>query len=126
LAEVVDGQGSLLAEVWGAIGRLRVHMALHAGEAIPDARGDDRTAPLNRLSRLLATGYGSQILLPQTVQQRCQAALPPGADLRDLGEHQLCDLLTGERVFQLLPPNLPSRFPPVGTVEAYRPPSLSN
>ena len=31
-------------------------MALHAGEAIPDARGDYLAAPLNRLARLLATG----------------------------------------------------------------------
>ena len=123
---MVDSRRSLLAEDWSAIGLLRVHMTLHAGKAIPDARGDYRTAPLNRLSRLLTTGYDSQILLPQTIQQLCQAALPPGADLRDLGEHQLCDLLTAERVFQLLPPNLPSRFPPLGTLEAYRATSLSN
>ena len=34
-------------------GPLRVRMALHAGEAAPDARGDYLAAPLNRLSRLL-------------------------------------------------------------------------
>ena len=57
-------------------GPLRVRMALHAGEAIPDARGDYLAAPLNRLSRLLSTGHGGQILLSQTVQQLTRGALP--------------------------------------------------
>ena len=66
-------------------GPLRVRMALHAGEAIPDAHGDYLAAPLNRLARLLATGYGGQILLSQTVQQLTRGALPAGSELRDLG-----------------------------------------
>jgi hypothetical protein len=40
-----------------------VLVALHAGEAITDARSDYRSAPLNRLSRLLSTGHSGQILL---------------------------------------------------------------
>jgi class 3 adenylate cyclase len=46
----VDGQHALLAEDWGDIGPLKVRMAVHAGEALPDARGDYLAAPLNRLS----------------------------------------------------------------------------
>ena len=38
-----------------AAGPLRVRMALHAGEAVPDAHGDYLAAPLNRLSRLLVS-----------------------------------------------------------------------
>ena len=81
------------------------------GRPTPDARGDYLAAPLNRLSRLLATGHGGQILLSQTVQQLTRGALPAGAELRDLGEHRLRDLLEPERVFQLLHPDLPGRLP---------------
>ena len=55
------------------------------GEATPDAHGDYLAAPLNRLARLLSTGYGGQILLAQTVQQLTRGALPAGTELRDLG-----------------------------------------
>ncbi|MCD6058136.1 MAG: adenylate/guanylate cyclase, partial [Thermomicrobiales bacterium] len=40
LSAAVDAQRALLAEDWGAVDGLRVRMALHAGEATPDARGD--------------------------------------------------------------------------------------
>ena len=69
VAAALDAQRALLAEDWRSVGGLRVRMALHAGEAHPDERGDYLAAPLNRLSRLLATGHGGQILLTQTVQQ---------------------------------------------------------
>jgi class 3 adenylate cyclase len=62
-AAAVDGQHALLGEDWGEIGELRVLVALHAGEAITDARSDNLSAPLNRLSRLLSTGHSGQILL---------------------------------------------------------------
>src|SRR5215207_1848762 len=69
VAAALAAQRALLAEDWGEIGVLRVRMAVHAGEAAPDAGGDYLAAPLNRLSRLLATAHGGQILLTQTVQQ---------------------------------------------------------
>ena len=116
----VDAQRALLAEDWGEIGPLRVRMALHAGEAEPDARGDYLAAPLNRLSRLLSAGHGGQILLSQTVQQLTRGALPAGTELLDLGEHRLRDLLEPERVYQLLHPDLPADFPPLQTLA--RPP----
>ena len=91
-------------------------MALHAGEAAPDAHGDYLAAPLNRLSRLLSAGHGGQILLAQTVQQLTRGALPAGTELRDLGEHRLRDLLEPERVYQLRHPDLPAEFPPLRTL----------
>ena len=93
-------------------------MALHAGEAEPDAHGDYLAAPLNRLARLLATGHGGQVLLSQAVQQLARGALPAGAALRDLGEHRLRDLLEPERVFQLLAPGPARDFPPLKTLDA--------
>src|SRR5688572_33231155 len=46
VATALAAQQSLLAEDWGEIGDLRVRMALHAGEAEPDQRGDYLSAPL--------------------------------------------------------------------------------
>jgi predicted ATPase/class 3 adenylate cyclase len=123
VAAALVAQRSLLAEEWGQTGPLRVRMALHAGEAVPDERGDYLAAPLNRLSRLLATGHGGQILLSQAVQQLSRDALPEGVELRDLGEHRLRDLLDPERVFQLLHPDLPADFPPLRSLE-HRPHNL--
>ena len=97
---------------WGETGPLRVRMGVHSGQA--EQRGDDffgpdgepdgpdhgcrprRTGP--------ALGVGRR---PGT------RALPPGADLMDLGEHRLKDLGRPEHLFQLVHPNLPSTFPPL-------------
>ncbi len=117
VAAALSAQRALVRDDWSAVGALRVRMALHAGEAEPDQRGDYLTAPLNRLSRLLATGHGDQILLTQAVQQLTRGALPEGAELRDLGEHRLRDLLEPERVFQLLHPDLPANFPPLRSLD---------
>jgi predicted ATPase/class 3 adenylate cyclase len=123
LRAALASQRALLAEDWSELGPLRVRMALHAGEAIPDDKGDYLAAPLNRLARLLSTGYGGQILLSQTVQQLTRGVLPAGSELRDLGEHRLRDLLEPERVYQLLHPDLPADFPPLKSLE-HRPNNL--
>ena len=124
LRAALVSQRALLAEDWAdPPGPLRVRMALHAGEAAPDAHGDYLAAPLNRLSRLLSAGHGGQILLSQTVQQLTRGALPAGSELRDLGEHRLRDLLEPERVFQLVHSDLPVQFPPLRTLE-HRPNNL--
>jgi predicted ATPase/class 3 adenylate cyclase len=122
VAAALDAQRALLAEPWDSAAPLRVRMALHAGEAEP-RDGDYLTAPLNRLSRLLVTGHGGQVLLTQSVQQLCRGALPQAVALRDLGEHRLRDLLEPERIFQLLHPDLPADFPPLRTL-AERPITL--
>src|SRR5262249_50206783 len=65
LAAAVAAQRALVAEDWGAIGPLRVRMALDSG--VVEERGDDYVGPLlNRTARLLATGYGGQILASAT------------------------------------------------------------
>ena len=117
VAASLDAQRALLAEDWGEIGPLLVRMAVHAGEAEPDEHGDYLSAPLNRLSRLLAIGHGGQILLTQTVQLLSRGTLPDGAALRDLGEHRLRDLLEPERVYQLLHPDLPATFAPLNSLD---------
>ncbi|HEX5963529.1 MAG TPA: adenylate/guanylate cyclase domain-containing protein, partial [Gemmatimonadales bacterium] len=116
ISSALDAQRSLLAEEWGEIGSLRVRMALHAGEAM--VHNEEYQGPLlNRSARLLAIGHGAQILLSETAATLARDALPPGTDLRELGEHRLPDLLEPECVFQLLHPDLPDAFPPLRTLE---------
>jgi class 3 adenylate cyclase len=121
LASALAAQRALLAESWpDPPGPLQVRMAVHAGEAVPDERGDYLAAPLNRLSRLLAAGHGGQVLLSHATQQLARGSLPDGAALSDLGEHRLRDLLEPERVFQLLHPGLPDDFPPLRALSRAR------
>jgi predicted ATPase/class 3 adenylate cyclase len=111
----VVGQRALLAEDWGEIGPLRVRMALHAGEAAPDARGDYLAAPLNRLARILDAAHGGQVLLSDAVAGLVRDALPEGVTLQALGEYRLRDILDPEKIFQLHHPELPATFPPLNT-----------
>jgi len=60
------------------------------------------------------------VLLSLPAQELVRDQLPVGTSLRDLGEHRLKDLFRPERVYQLLAPELPSEFPPLRTLEAYR------
>jgi predicted ATPase/class 3 adenylate cyclase len=109
-------QLAVLAEQWGEVGPLRVRMALHSGVA--QCRESDYFGPtLNRIARLLSTGYGGQILLSAATQELARDALPPGVSLQDLGEHVLKDLLRPEHVFQLVSPDLEGEFPPLKSLE---------
>ncbi len=118
IAATLESQRALSADGFLEVGGLRVRAALHAGEAAPDERGDYLAPTLNRLARLLAAGHGGQILLTEAVQQLSRGELPPGATLRDLGEHRLRDLLEPERIYQFLHPDLPGAFPPLKTLES--------
>jgi predicted ATPase/class 3 adenylate cyclase len=105
----IDAQIALRRADWGDLGHLRVRMAIHAGEGTP-RDGDYLSPALNRLSRVLATGYGEQILLTDTARTLA-TTLPVGYALQDLGQHRLRDLLEAERIFQLCGPGLPAEFP---------------
>ncbi|MDP8922072.1 MAG: tetratricopeptide repeat protein [Chloroflexota bacterium] len=118
LAAAVAAQHALQAECWGDLGRFPVRMALHTGAA--EARGGDYFGPsLSRVTRLVATGHGGQILLSQPTYDLVRDDLPAGASLRDLGEHRLKDLIRPEHVFQLVCADLPSEFPPLRTLDLH-------
>jgi predicted ATPase/class 3 adenylate cyclase len=116
LAATLTAQRALAAEPWGAVGPLRVRMALHTGAA-EERDGDYFGPPVNRVARLLSTGYGGQTLLSAAVQELVRDQLPEDATLRDLGEQRLKDLQRPERVFQLVVPDLPAEFPPLRTLD---------
>jgi predicted ATPase len=123
VAAALDAQRTLLSEPWPeGVGTMRVRMALHTAAATPHD-GDYLAPGLNRLARLLAAAHGGQVLVSLATQELARDALPPGASLRDLGEHPLRDLYRPERVFQLLHPDIPADFPVVRTL-ATRPNNL--
>src|SRR5215211_2626477 len=112
-------QRRLLSSEWEHIGTLRVRIALHTGAA-EERDGDYFGPPVNRVARLMSAAHGGQVLLSLPAQELVRDQLPGGTTLRDLGEHRLKDLFRPERIFQLLAPELPSEFPPLRTLEAYR------
>jgi class 3 adenylate cyclase len=119
LAMALDLQRALRAEPWGVTGPLAVRVALHVGSAQARA-GDYFGAPLNRCARMLAAGYGGQILLSRAAQELVCDQLPADVELRDLGSHRLKDLTRPEHIFQVAAPDLPADFPPLRTPDAHR------
>ncbi len=90
VAAMLSAQQRLAAEDFSAVDGLRVRAAVHTG--VPDERnGDYFGAPLNRVARLLAIGYGGQILLSRVAAGLVAPALPPQCSLRDLRAYQLKD-----------------------------------
>ncbi len=112
VAAMLDAQLALGAEDFTAVDGLRVRMAIHTGTA--DERDDDYFGPaVNRVARLLAIGHGGQVLVSSATAQLVRGDLPPGATLRDLGEHRLKDLSLPERVAALDAPGLPADIRPL-------------
>lgn len=107
----VELQRALAAEEWG-VETVSVRVAIHTGEA--DLRdGDYYGRDVNRCARLRAAAHGGQILVSQTVFDLVQESLPTGASLKELGMLQLQNLQRPERVYQVVHPELPGRFPPL-------------
>jgi predicted ATPase/class 3 adenylate cyclase len=119
LEAALESQRLLLKERWGESNPLRVRMALHMGAA-EERDGDYFGPPVNRVARLLSAAHGGQVLLSAATHEMVRDQLPAGGSLAELGEHRLKDLFRPERVFQLVSPDLPSEFPPLRTLDAYR------
>jgi predicted ATPase/class 3 adenylate cyclase len=119
LEATLEAQRRLLFSEWKETGPLRVRMALHMGAA-EERGGDYFGPPVNRVARLLSAAHGGQVLLSLPTHEMVRDQLPAGMSLVELGEHRLKDLFRPERVFQLSAPDLPSEFPPLRTLDAYR------
>jgi predicted ATPase/class 3 adenylate cyclase len=117
LAAMLDAQQKLAAEDFAGVDGLRVRMALHTGSA--DERDGDYFGPApNRVARLLAIGYGGQILMSGVTRDLAHDGLPDGAALIDLGSHRLRDLAEPEHVWQLTIAGLRAEFPALRSLDA--------
>jgi len=115
-AAAASMQQALYAEPWTTPTPLRVRIALHTGEA--DLReGDYYGSAVNRCARLRSAAHGGQTLLSDVTHGLVREALPPGTQLRDMGEHRLKDLIRPEHIFQLVVSGLASEFPPLKTLD---------
>ncbi len=96
---------------------LTARSGLHAG--VEQERDDDYFGrSVNRAARIMAMAHGGQILLSQTVAALVAARMPEGVVLRDLGEVRLRDLASGERVYQVVHPELRAEFPALRALTA--------
>jgi WD40 repeat protein/class 3 adenylate cyclase len=117
LDAAIAAQRAILSADWESAGPIKVRMAIHTGVA--EVRDNDYFGlPLNRVARLLSTGYGGQVLLSLATQQLVRDHLPEGVALKDLGEGGLKDLVKSEHIYQIVAPDLPSDFPPLKSVDA--------
>ncbi|MGC4043181.1 MAG: tetratricopeptide repeat protein [Armatimonas sp.] len=117
LTAALKAQQALVQEVWPTPVTIKVRMALHTG-AVESRDNDYFGQPLNRVARLLSTGYGGQSLLSRVTYDLVRDFLPQQTALRDLGEHRLKDLARPEQIFQLIHPGLPGEFPPLKSLDS--------
>jgi predicted ATPase/class 3 adenylate cyclase len=119
VAGALAAQRALAADPWPEIAprAVCVRMALVTGEA--ELRAGDYYGPaVNRAARLMAAGYGGQVLLSGITAALAGQQLPPEASLHDLGSHRLKDLSSPEHVYQLLAPGLQAEFPALKSLDA--------
>lgn len=86
---------------WGAIGKLRVRYAIHAGEA-QQRNGDYFGVAINQTTRLLSISRGEQILLTAAVAK--SSCVPLGISLRELGTYRLKDMCEPLQIFKVTYP----------------------
>ncbi len=116
IAAALEAQRDLAKEDFSTVGGLKVRMAVHVGHA--DERGGDYFGPsVNRVARLLAVGYGGQVLVSGAAADLAQGEMPAQTALRDLGLHRLKDLAQPEQVYQLVAPDLPQKFFPLRSLD---------
>lgn len=119
VAAAVEIQLALAREPLGLPEPLRLHLALHTGEA--DVRdGDYYGSPINRCARLRGLAHGGQGLLSGSTFDLVQDApdrWPAGCVPRFLGEFRLRGLARPERIYQLVIDGLQSDFPPLASAE---------
>ncbi|MBV8531981.1 MAG: AAA family ATPase, partial [Candidatus Eremiobacteraeota bacterium] len=93
-------------------------MALHSG-ATEERDGDYFGPVVNRVARLMAIANGDQIILSAATASLLRGTLPTHMVLRDLGDHQLRDLVEPESVSQLVAPGLPDSFPALRSLGSF-------
>ena len=108
------GQRDLAAHEWPGDTPLRVRVGIHTGEPLLGESGYEGL-DVHRVARICAAGHGGQVLISQTTRNLLEAGQVPEAEFQDLGEHELRGLPRPERIFQVLAPELPAKFPPLRT-----------
>jgi predicted ATPase/class 3 adenylate cyclase len=115
LIAAVEGQRALAGHEWPL--PLRVRMGMHTGEPLSTETGYVGL-DVHRAARIMSAAHGGQILVSQTTRGLAGEDLPGDVSLLDLGEHELKDLPTAERLFQVVAPGLSEDFPPIRSIDS--------
>jgi predicted ATPase/class 3 adenylate cyclase len=110
-----EAQRALSEHSWPDGRELRVRIGIHTCEATSTREGYVGVG-VHRGARICAAGHGGQVLLSHTTHDLLEEE-DADVGMLDLGEHRLRDLTQPQRLFQLVGPELPSRFPPLRTLE---------
>ncbi|MBC7878022.1 MAG: adenylate/guanylate cyclase domain-containing protein [Anaerolineales bacterium] len=123
LNAALNAQRRLHNEAW-LPAPIKVRMGIHIGAAQVDVNSTQNTysgyATLALTQRIMSAGHGGQILLSQSTYDLTRDRLPEKAQLVDMGEHRLKDVLRPEHLYQLSVPDLPSEFAPLNTLEYFQ------
>src|SRR5512135_1869364 len=122
LKAALAAQRMLFHEVWSPA-PIKVRMGIHTGAAQleSDSKGRQYSgyATFALTQRVMSAGHGGQILVSQTAYDLTSDKLPAQAQLVDMGERRLKDILRTEHLYQLSVPDLPAEFPPLNTLETF-------
>jgi DNA-binding SARP family transcriptional activator len=110
-------QRAIASAAWPEGVTVRIRMGIHSGQAILD-EGGYVGLTVHRTARICAAAHGGQILVSAEARRQLPETGPDAFGLRDLGEHELKDLLESEHLYQLVAPGLPAHFPPPRAVES--------
>ncbi|HEX5809175.1 MAG TPA: BTAD domain-containing putative transcriptional regulator, partial [Anaerolineales bacterium] len=122
LHAAVEAQRCLQNEDWAPV-PIKVRMAIHTGTAHLQSASEPTRyssyATLAMTQRIMATGYGGQVLVSQAAQELARSGLPEAIQFRDLGEYHLKDFAQTERIYQVVFPDLVNDFPPLRILDAH-------
>lgn len=119
LNAALASQQLLQSESWTPA-PIKVRMGIHTGAAQLNA--DNQYSGYTTLAltqRIMSAGHGRQVLLSGATRELVRNSLPTNAELIDLGEKRLKDLLRPEHLYQLNIAGLPTTFPPLKTLDIF-------
>ncbi|HEX9388943.1 MAG TPA: adenylate/guanylate cyclase domain-containing protein [Anaerolineales bacterium] len=115
----LDAQQRLHNEAWSPA-PIKVRMGMHTGTVkLNDKNAYMGYATLALAQRIMSAGHGGQVLLSGATRELVRDSLPENTEISDLGERRLKDLLRPEHLYQLNALGLPSKFPPLNTLDAF-------
>jgi predicted ATPase/class 3 adenylate cyclase len=118
-----EAQRGLGAHRWPDGMPVKVRIGVHVGEAVLGGR-DYTGIEVHKAARIMAAGWGEEIICSAAVQALVGESLEDPMTLRDLGVHTLRDIAQPERLYQVVVPGLRAEFPPPRTESAAAPTNL--
>jgi predicted ATPase/class 3 adenylate cyclase/DNA-binding SARP family transcriptional activator len=116
LRAAVDTQLALVGTAWSTSPPVRARMAIHLVPVL-ERDGDYFGMPPNMAARLRDAGHGGQTLLSDAAVREIGDQVPDDVRLVSLGVHRLRGIPGEHRIYQVLHPDLPERFPPLRTLD---------